>query len=177
MDHRCLLLAAISDQRGNWDPTWGSPTRCLPLPFSTGACQRESSPACLPALPPPGAAGTLKGNWEAFWGAVQRDHAHAALIWNEATRAELREALQVGCLAVALSRRCNVVLGVAQGWPVWTFQLLFLWLLRISVRSFNGSVVADQGHLASLPALIPLLCRLRMPRCAWPGSVVPARQQ
>lgn len=40
-------------------------------------------------------AGTLRGNWEAFWLNVDRDHAHAGLIWNAATRTELREALQV----------------------------------------------------------------------------------
>ncbi|KAL0042756.1 hypothetical protein WJX79_009797 [Trebouxia sp. C0005] len=47
-------------------------------------------------VPPPVArtAGGLKGNWGLFWGAVQRDHCHAGLIWNEGTRAELREALQ-----------------------------------------------------------------------------------
>lgn len=50
-------------------------------------------------VPPPVArtAGGLKGNWGLFWGAVLRDHCHAGLIWNEGTRAELREALQV-CL-------------------------------------------------------------------------------
>lgn len=50
----------------------------------------------------PAHAGGLKGNWEAFWAAAQRDHCHAALVWNEATRGELREALQVrgagGCV-------------------------------------------------------------------------------
>lgn len=43
----------------------------------------------------PTGAPELKGNWEAFWAAVDKDHCHAALIWNERTRAELREALQV----------------------------------------------------------------------------------
>ena len=37
----------------------------------------------------------LHCNWEAFWGAVLKDHCHAGLIWNERTRSELREALQV----------------------------------------------------------------------------------
>ena len=51
----------------------------------------------LNVLPPVGrTAGGLKGNWGAFWEAVMRDHCHAGLIWNEGTRAELREALQVG---------------------------------------------------------------------------------
>ena len=45
-------------------------------------------------------AGGLKGNWGAFWEAVMRDHCHAGLIWNEGTRAELREALQVCYLAM-----------------------------------------------------------------------------
>lgn len=51
-------------------------------------------------VPPPmgRTAGGLKGNWGAFWEAVMRDHCHAGLIWNEGTRAELREALQVYCL-------------------------------------------------------------------------------
>lgn len=40
-------------------------------------------------------AGQLRGNWEALWRNLPRDHYHAGLIWNEATRAELREALQV----------------------------------------------------------------------------------
>lgn len=52
-------------------------------------------------VPPPVArtAGGLKGNWVLFWGAVLREHCHAGLIWNEGTRAELREALQVHCLS------------------------------------------------------------------------------
>ncbi|KAK2077974.1 hypothetical protein QBZ16_003842 [Prototheca wickerhamii] len=36
----------------------------------------------------------LRGNWDAFWLNVDRDHAHAALVWNAAARAELREALR-----------------------------------------------------------------------------------
>ena len=40
-------------------------------------------------------AGSLKGNWQEFWRQVHRDHAHAGLIWNERTRTELRDALQV----------------------------------------------------------------------------------
>lgn len=37
----------------------------------------------------------LRGNWDAFWAAALRDHCHAGLIWNQQTRSELREALQV----------------------------------------------------------------------------------
>ena len=60
---------------------------------SEGSMQRGAS---LNVLPPVArTAGGLKGNWGLFWGAVQRDHCHAGLIWNEGTRAELREALQV----------------------------------------------------------------------------------
>jgi DNAJ protein RME-8 N-terminal len=42
-----------------------------------------------------GGAGGVKGNWKAFWSNLERDHCHAGLIWNERTRTELREALQV----------------------------------------------------------------------------------
>ena len=38
---------------------------------------------------------SLRCNWDAFWGAALKDHCHAGLIWNERTRSELREALQV----------------------------------------------------------------------------------
>ena len=59
----------------------------------SGSMQRGPS---LNVPPPVGrTAGGLKGNWTLFWGAVPRDHCHAGLIWNEGTRAELREALQV----------------------------------------------------------------------------------
>ena len=40
-------------------------------------------------------AGQLRGNWDALWRNALRDHHHAGLIWNESTRAELKEALQV----------------------------------------------------------------------------------
>lgn len=60
---------------------------------AAGGMQRGGS---LNVPPPVGrTAGGLKGNWAAFWEAVMRDHCHAGLIWNEGTRAELREALQV----------------------------------------------------------------------------------
>ena len=37
----------------------------------------------------------LRGNWGAFWTAALRDHCQPGLIWNQQTRSELREALQV----------------------------------------------------------------------------------
>ena len=42
---------------------------------------------------------SLRCNWDAFWSAALKDHCHAGLIWNERTRSELREALQVPSLA------------------------------------------------------------------------------
>jgi len=64
---------------------------------SIGTLQGSMQRGASLNVPPPVArtAGGLKGNWGLFWGAVQRDHCHAGLIWNEGTRAELREALQV----------------------------------------------------------------------------------
>ena len=38
--------------------------------------------------------GGLRGNWDAFWEAVSRDHCHAGLLWNEGSRGELRDALE-----------------------------------------------------------------------------------
>ncbi len=40
-------------------------------------------------------SGGLRGNWEALWANVLRDHCHAGLVWNESTRGELRQALKV----------------------------------------------------------------------------------
>ena len=57
-------------------------------PTTAVAAAVAASPCC--------AAASLRCNWDAFWGAVAKDHCHAGLIWNERTRAELREALQVG---------------------------------------------------------------------------------
>lgn len=63
---------------------------------STAACHPHSthlSPS--PPNPLDVNAASLRLNWEAFWAAVAKDHSHAGLIWNERTRSELREALQV----------------------------------------------------------------------------------
>ncbi len=58
-------------------------------------------------------AGSLKGNWPEFWRQVQRDHAHAGLIWNERTRAELRDALQVRHADLcSYSRKRSVLTGM-----------------------------------------------------------------
>lgn len=45
----------------------------------------------------------LQYNWDEFWRMVDKDHQHAALIWNEKTRTELRESLKVSvkCIGIA----------------------------------------------------------------------------
>lgn len=85
-------------------------------------------------VPPPVArtAGGLKGNWGLFWGAVQRDHCHAGLIWNEGTRAELREALQVrsDCfLTPPESKLCLISKKTA-----WTHQTHESKITRVQLR-------------------------------------------
>ena len=45
------------------------------------------------ALHAKGSGGGLRGNWGALWRALALDHYNAGLIWNEATRGELRGAL------------------------------------------------------------------------------------
>jgi hypothetical protein len=72
--------------------------------------RRPRGAAPRPGTAPPAARG-LKGNWAALWAALDRDHCHAGLIWNEATRAELREALQArpaaGAPAAAAGTSCT----------------------------------------------------------------------
>lgn len=63
---------------------------------------------------------TLKSNWEALWTAVGQNHNHAALIWNERTRAELREALEAEEALLRLGRG-----RVSQGsgrYPSWNYS-------------------------------------------------------
>jgi DnaJ family protein C protein 13 len=80
-------------------------------PAGVAAPPPALAPPPAPRLRSPLAAGPLlRGNWEALWAAVLRDHSTAGLIWNERTRSELRDALQV---RPALCRR---PLGGAQRW-------------------------------------------------------------
>ncbi len=80
--------------------------------------QRAEDRGARAARAPPAARG-LKGNWEALWAAVAKDHCHAGLIWNETTRAELREALQV--------RAASLPAGKGMGWrsfqPCWSASM------------------------------------------------------
>lgn len=65
-----------------------------------GATQeREQAASRRPPQEPPDMGRSLRCNWDAFWSATQKDHCHAGLIWNERTRSELREALQVRTLS------------------------------------------------------------------------------
>lgn len=59
--------------------------------------------------------GGLKGNWPAFWTAVGRDHCHAGLIWNEATRGNLREALHQEAAALRARRTRVAQVGFGGG--------------------------------------------------------------
>lgn len=61
-------------------------------------------------------------DWAAFWSAVEKDHAHAGLVWNERTRAEVCEALREE--EVALRRgRARVADGIhsERCRPSWNF--------------------------------------------------------
>ncbi|KAG2494521.1 hypothetical protein HYH03_007288 [Edaphochlamys debaryana] len=81
------------------------PSASSPLPAAAAAA--AGSAAAAAASPAAGAAASLaadvavgggsaglKGNWEAFWGAAERDHCHAGLVWHAGCRQELREALE-----------------------------------------------------------------------------------
>ena len=60
-----------------------------------GGQDRDQAAVRKPAQDPPDMGRSLRCNWDAFWSAALKDHCHAGLIWNERTRSELREALQV----------------------------------------------------------------------------------
>ena len=62
-------------------------------------------------------SGQLRANWGAFWDALDRDHSHAALIWNERTRLDLRSALQEE-ENLFLTERQRIA-DAGQGLPVW----------------------------------------------------------
>ncbi|KAK9809260.1 hypothetical protein WJX72_012293 [[Myrmecia] bisecta] len=73
-----------------------------------------------------GNVGGLKGNWEALWTAILRDHCHAGLIWNERTRAELREGLQTEEAALRQGRvRVADAAGSYTAWNHWEFRVTY----------------------------------------------------
>ena len=55
-----------------------------------------------------------------FWSNVLQDHSHAALIWNERTRAELRESLEAERKELKLGRM-RVADG-SGGYPSWNYE-------------------------------------------------------
>ncbi len=73
------------------------------------------------------AAPQLRANWDAFWAAVDKDHCHAALIWNERTRSELREALQTEENALRLGRQrvADAEGGVSPAWNAAEFSVVY----------------------------------------------------
>lgn len=66
-------------------------------------------------------SGGLKGNWDALWSAVLRDHCHAGLVWNAATRAELRDALDMEHAALAAARQRTATQTGDAPHPSWNY--------------------------------------------------------
>lgn len=95
--------------------------------------QPQSQPSALPAVPERLLSGgfrnastpQLRANWDAFWAAVDKDHCHAALVWNERTRSELREALQAEENALRLGRQrvADAEGGVSPAWNAAEFSV------------------------------------------------------
>jgi DnaJ family protein C protein 13 len=69
----------------------------------------------------------LRGNWDAFWAAAEKDHCHAALVWNERTRSELREALQAEENALRLGRQrvADAQGSVSPAWNSAEFSVVY----------------------------------------------------
>ncbi|KAK9822709.1 hypothetical protein WJX81_005943 [Elliptochloris bilobata] len=99
----------------------------------------------------------LKGNWDALWAAVARDHCHAGLIWNETTRAELHEALQAEAAVLAAGRaRGAGGAGREAAWNHGEFAVAYpslgahLCLGGVYVRLLLEGL--DQGAVEKVPA-------------------------
>lgn len=85
-----------------------------PLPTSLQPEVKSTSEAPYAQI-----GGGLKGNWDAFWSAISRDHCHAGLVWNATTRSELRDALDKE-EAMLKARRQRMAQGLG-GYPVWNY--------------------------------------------------------
>ncbi|KAG1680439.1 hypothetical protein FOA52_015532 [Chlamydomonas sp. UWO 241] len=69
------------------------PQQAPPPSPQQGPAQPQPQPVVTHGTPAARVQG-LRGNWPALWAAALRDHRHAGLIWNAATRQDLREALE-----------------------------------------------------------------------------------
>jgi DnaJ family protein C protein 13 len=97
--------------------------------------QQQQQVSVLPAVPERLLSGgfrnasipQLRANWDAFWAAVDKDHSHAALVWNERTRSELREALQAEENALRLGRQrvADAEGGVSPAWNAAEFSVIY----------------------------------------------------
>lgn len=110
------------------------PRTCSLAPACTHCCL-----PCLSPAPPLRPAAALKGNWEAFWAAVGRDHSHAGLVWNEGTRAELREALQAEEGALRLARLRGADAGGAS--LAWNHEEF-----RVAYPSLRWGLLCSEEH-------------------------------
>ncbi|GMH45130.1 hypothetical protein BSKO_13087 [Bryopsis sp. KO-2023] len=96
-------------------------------------------------------------NWEAFWTNAMEDHCHAALIWNEQNRAELREALEIEQKELKLGR--TRVADGSGGYPSWNYSEFRVEYPSLSRHLCIGGVFVkmllegiDQGSINKLVA-------------------------
>eukprot|EP00850_Spirogloea_muscicola_P020512 SM000218S06608 [mRNA] locus=s218:193476:202559:- [translate_table: standard] len=129
----------------------------------------ESTPVLpLPlSAPAPVATGSLLLNWGTLWRELDRDHSRAALIWNERTRQELREALagEVHLLNIERERLLAEFTSCGSGgaggelisWNFAEFRVPYPSLAReLCVGHYYLRLLLDDRALASGEALLPL---------------------
>ncbi|KAK9868448.1 hypothetical protein WJX84_004951 [Apatococcus fuscideae] len=121
------LMRYLSVPRASSQPP-PTPSTQATLPAAADPMSARPTSPKLPVAPPAPktASSSLKGNWEEFWRNVRRDHAHAGLIWNERTRAELRDALQAGELSLKQAKsRARVGTADRPAWNHWEFSVTY----------------------------------------------------
>ncbi|KAK9807966.1 hypothetical protein WJX73_008492 [Symbiochloris irregularis] len=99
-----------------------------------------------------------RGNWDAFWAQVDKDHCNAGLIWNERTRSELRNALQAeeAALAGGRARTDSKAQGQRSAWNYAEFHVEYpclaqeLYIGDIYIKLLLEGL--DQGAVQKLPA-------------------------
>ena len=79
----------------------------LPDIFYNILTERSTGPTSVP-LPGEGMATDLSPKWERFFLALQHDHYHAKLVWNESCRKELRVRLENEIISLEKGRATSI---------------------------------------------------------------------
>ena len=126
--HQHQLLARRPPQRPPQPTRQAAPSAARPQPHPptiTAAPPAAppplpvTQPAQLARAPPSPSTAPPTSDWGGLWRDMARDHAHAGLVWNEATRAELRDALAAEAASLRRGRAAAAGGGVPVVWNHW----------------------------------------------------------